>query len=146
SRGRAGSRLVGSTALRLLGRLDCSLLTIKPDDFVCPVAPERCPTLEAQAGQHREVRAPQRRARVVDEPRVGRENLVLSTQARSAASQLVRRVAVRDRRRGSDGRVPGSATTALRSFSNSCSVASTRSWRSGNLSQSELKPKQRPPA
>jgi universal stress protein E len=41
SRGRAGSRLVGSTALRLLGRLDCSLLTIKPDDFVCPVAPER---------------------------------------------------------------------------------------------------------
>lgn len=40
SRGRARSRLVGSTALRLLGRLDCSLLTVKPDDFVCPVAPE----------------------------------------------------------------------------------------------------------
>jgi len=38
SRGRARSRLVGSTALRLLSRLDCSLLTIKPDDFVCPVA------------------------------------------------------------------------------------------------------------
>jgi universal stress protein E len=40
SRGRAANRLVGDTALRLLGRLDCSLLTVKPDDFVCPVAPE----------------------------------------------------------------------------------------------------------
>jgi len=39
SRGRAKSRLVGNTALRLLGRLDCSLLTVKPDDFVCPIAP-----------------------------------------------------------------------------------------------------------
>ena len=35
SRGRARSRLVGSTALRLLSRFDCSLLTVKPDDFVC---------------------------------------------------------------------------------------------------------------
>ena len=40
SRGRAKSRLVGNTALRLLSRLDCSLLTVKPDDFVCPIAPE----------------------------------------------------------------------------------------------------------
>ena len=37
---RAKSRLVGSTALRLLSRLDCSLLTVKPDDFVCPIEPE----------------------------------------------------------------------------------------------------------
>lgn len=35
------SGIVGDTALRLLGRLDCSLLTVKPDDFVCPIAPEQ---------------------------------------------------------------------------------------------------------
>jgi universal stress protein E len=29
--------MVGNTAERLLERLDCSLLTLKPDDFVCPV-------------------------------------------------------------------------------------------------------------
>jgi universal stress protein E len=37
--GRAGVAgvLVGNTAERLLQRLDCSLLTLKPEDFVCPV-------------------------------------------------------------------------------------------------------------
>jgi universal stress protein E len=37
--GRAGIAgvLVGNTAERLLQRLDCSLLTLKPVDFVCPV-------------------------------------------------------------------------------------------------------------
>ena len=29
--------LVGNTAERLLGILDCSLVVVKPDDFVCPV-------------------------------------------------------------------------------------------------------------
>jgi universal stress protein E len=38
SRARARSLLVGNTAERLIGRLDCSLLTVKPDDFGCPVA------------------------------------------------------------------------------------------------------------
>jgi universal stress protein E len=33
-------RIVGDTAMRLLARLDCSLLTVKPDDFVCPVVIE----------------------------------------------------------------------------------------------------------
>jgi universal stress protein E len=28
---------VGNTAERLLGHLDCSMLTVKPTDFVCPV-------------------------------------------------------------------------------------------------------------
>jgi universal stress protein E len=28
---------VGNTAARMLGQLDCSLLTVKPADFVCPV-------------------------------------------------------------------------------------------------------------
>ena len=37
SRGGIAGFLVGNTAERLLGRLDCSLLTVKPDDFVCPV-------------------------------------------------------------------------------------------------------------
>jgi universal stress protein E len=36
--GRAGF-LVGSTAERLLDRVDCSLLTVKPADFVCPLTP-----------------------------------------------------------------------------------------------------------
>ena len=38
SRAGIAGLLVGNTAERLLGRLDCSLLTVKPDDFVCPVA------------------------------------------------------------------------------------------------------------
>lgn len=40
--GRAGiaGAMVGNTAERLLERLDCSLLTLKPDDFVCPVETE----------------------------------------------------------------------------------------------------------
>jgi universal stress protein E len=38
SRGHLLSRILGDTALRLLGRLDCSLLIVKPDSFVCPIA------------------------------------------------------------------------------------------------------------
>jgi universal stress protein E len=38
SRGGIAGLLIGNTAERLLGRLDCSILTVKPDDFVCPVA------------------------------------------------------------------------------------------------------------
>jgi len=40
SRSRVHGLLVGKTALRLLGSLECSLLTVKPDDFVCPIARE----------------------------------------------------------------------------------------------------------
>jgi universal stress protein E len=40
SRGGIPGVLVGNTAERLLGRLDCSLLTVKPADFVCPVTPK----------------------------------------------------------------------------------------------------------
>ena len=40
SRGGVPGLLVGNTAERLLGNLDCSLLVEKPADFVCPVAPE----------------------------------------------------------------------------------------------------------
>ena len=39
SRGGIPGVLVGNTAERLLARLDCSLLTVKPEDFVCPVEP-----------------------------------------------------------------------------------------------------------
>jgi Universal stress protein UspA and related nucleotide-binding proteins len=38
SRGGIPGLLIGNTAERLLGRLDASLLTVKPDGFVCPVA------------------------------------------------------------------------------------------------------------
>ena len=37
SRGGIAGLLVGNTAERLLARLDTSLLTVKPDDFVCPI-------------------------------------------------------------------------------------------------------------
>lgn len=37
SRGGIAGFLVGNTAERLLDRVDCSLLTVKPEDFVCPV-------------------------------------------------------------------------------------------------------------
>lgn len=37
SRGGVPGMLVGNTAERLLGTLDCSLLVVKPTDFVCPV-------------------------------------------------------------------------------------------------------------
>jgi len=37
ARGGIAGMLVGNTAERLLQRLDCSLLTVKPADFVCPV-------------------------------------------------------------------------------------------------------------
>jgi universal stress protein E len=36
SRGGVPGLLIGNTAERLLGRLDCSILTVKPEDFVCP--------------------------------------------------------------------------------------------------------------
>ncbi|MBW2698633.1 MAG: universal stress protein, partial [Deltaproteobacteria bacterium] len=39
SRGGIAGVLVGNTAERLLTRLDCSLLTVKPESFVCPVEP-----------------------------------------------------------------------------------------------------------
>jgi universal stress protein E len=37
SRGGLAGVIVGNTAERLLNRLDCSLFTVKPSDFVCPV-------------------------------------------------------------------------------------------------------------
>jgi universal stress protein E len=40
SRGGIAGFLVGNTAERVLPRLDVSLLTVKPDDFVCPVSLE----------------------------------------------------------------------------------------------------------
>jgi nucleotide-binding universal stress UspA family protein len=39
SRGGIAGMLVGNTAERLLGKLDCSILAVKPADFVSPVAP-----------------------------------------------------------------------------------------------------------
>jgi universal stress protein E len=39
SRGGVGGLLLGNTAERMLQRLDASLLTVKPADFVCPVDP-----------------------------------------------------------------------------------------------------------
>lgn len=40
SRGGLAGMLVGNTAERLLDRVDCSLLAVKPDGFVCPLDPE----------------------------------------------------------------------------------------------------------
>jgi universal stress protein E len=40
SRGGIPGLLVGNTAERLLGILDCSLVIVKPHDFVCPVTLE----------------------------------------------------------------------------------------------------------
>jgi universal stress protein E len=40
-RGGIPGLLIGNTAERLIDRIDCALLTIKPEDFVCPVAVER---------------------------------------------------------------------------------------------------------
>lgn len=37
SRGGIAGFLVGNTAEKLLDRVDCSMLTVKPEDFVCPV-------------------------------------------------------------------------------------------------------------
>ena len=37
SRGGRAGVLVGETAERLVARLDCSMLVLKPDDFVSPV-------------------------------------------------------------------------------------------------------------
>jgi len=39
SRGGVSGLLMGNTAERLVDRIDCALLTIKPNDFVCPVPP-----------------------------------------------------------------------------------------------------------
>lgn len=39
SRAGIAGMLVGNTAEKLLYKLDCSLLTIKPEDFVCPLVP-----------------------------------------------------------------------------------------------------------
>lgn len=38
-RGGVPGVLIGNTAERLLGRLDCSLLVVKPDDFISPIMP-----------------------------------------------------------------------------------------------------------
>ena len=37
SRGGIPGYLMGNTAEKLIDRIDCALLTVKPDDFVCPV-------------------------------------------------------------------------------------------------------------
>jgi nucleotide-binding universal stress UspA family protein len=37
SRGGVAGLLVGNTAERLIKRLDCSMLAVKPEDFVCPI-------------------------------------------------------------------------------------------------------------
>jgi universal stress protein E len=39
SRGGIPGLLMGNTAERLIDRIDCALLTVKPADFVCPVTP-----------------------------------------------------------------------------------------------------------
>ena len=39
SRGGIAGLLLCNTAERMLGRLGCSILAVKPDDFVCPIAP-----------------------------------------------------------------------------------------------------------
>jgi len=54
SRGGLAGLLVGNTAEKLLYQLDCSILTVKPEDFVCPlaredVAMEAVPLLALQA-------------------------------------------------------------------------------------------------
>ena len=41
SRGGIAGMLVGNTAERLLYQLDCSILTVKPEDFGCPVDLEK---------------------------------------------------------------------------------------------------------
>ena len=47
--------LIGSTAESVLGDVDCSVLTVKPDGFISPIAQEdakdaHAPTLQAVAG------------------------------------------------------------------------------------------------
>jgi nucleotide-binding universal stress UspA family protein len=37
SRGGIPGLLMGNTAERLIDRIDCALLTVKPQDFVCPI-------------------------------------------------------------------------------------------------------------
>ncbi len=32
--------LIGNTAEKVLTKVDCSLLTVKPDNFACPVRPK----------------------------------------------------------------------------------------------------------
>ena len=43
SRGGIAGLLMGDTAERLVDRIDCALLTVKPRDFVCPVSLEQLP-------------------------------------------------------------------------------------------------------
>ena len=40
SRGGVAGLLIGNTAERVVNRVDCSLLTIKPEDFISPVTLE----------------------------------------------------------------------------------------------------------
>ncbi len=40
SRGGVPGLLMGNTAERLIDRIDCALLTVKPEDFVCPIVPD----------------------------------------------------------------------------------------------------------
>ena len=37
STGGLAGMLIGSTAEKLIYQLDCSLLVVKPEDFVCPI-------------------------------------------------------------------------------------------------------------
>lgn len=41
SRGGIPGFLMGNTAERLIDRIDCALLTVKPKDFICPVSPDQ---------------------------------------------------------------------------------------------------------
>jgi universal stress protein E len=43
SRGGVAGLLMGNTAERLVDRIDCALLTVKPEDFVCPVSLDPSP-------------------------------------------------------------------------------------------------------
>jgi nucleotide-binding universal stress UspA family protein len=49
--GRSGIRgvLLGNTAEKVLDTCDCSILTVKPDDFVSPIEPVSTP-VQAQSG------------------------------------------------------------------------------------------------
>lgn len=44
SRGGVPGLLIGSTAEKILEGVTCSLLTVKPDDFRCPIGPDVLPT------------------------------------------------------------------------------------------------------
>lgn len=46
SRGGIPGLLMGNTAERLIDRIDCALLTVKPRDFVCPIALDDAPATD----------------------------------------------------------------------------------------------------